>query len=372
VGNFSYKKAEFALKKSEQHAHALIAAIPDLIFMIDGNGVFLDFKPAMSDPSFDPAIMIGKKISQIAPPEIASLVETRIRHILQTGQMHIDEYRIPLPEKGIVDFEARAVCGANKEVIAIVRDISQRKRDEAMILDKNQQLQKLNAEKDKFFSIIAHDLKSPFNAIMGFSELLVERIGEKDYRDVGKYADIILQSSQRAVDLLMNLMEWSRSQTGRMKFSPDEYDLQSIIDDIALLLYETAQQKSITISTVLPDNLTVFADNEMLNTVIRNLISNAIKFTMPGGRIIIAAEEKKHELTVSVSDTGVGIPKEAMKKIFSIQENYTTTGTQNEKGTGLGLILCKEFVEKHGGKIWVESKKEKGTVFTFSLPRGRR
>jgi signal transduction histidine kinase len=229
-------------------------------------------------------------------------------------------------------------------------------------------LQESNNAKDKFFSIIAHDLKSPFNGILGFSNLLIEKIQKKDYNGIEKYAKIIQGSSQRAVDLLMNLMQWSRSQTGKMDFNPRKVDIVELINTITKLLTDAAIQKSITIGKKLPNNVQVSGDIDMISTILRNLISNAIKFTHPNGKIIISAEQQKNELMICVSDNGIGIDIITLEKLFRIEESISTPGTQKEKGTGLGLILCKEFVEKIGGKIWVESEEGKGSDFKFTLP----
>ncbi len=230
------------------------------------------------------------------------------------------------------------------------------------------ELEELNATKDKFFTIIAHDLKSPFNSIMGFSEMLVEQVKDKAYDGIEKYAEIILQSSQKSVDLLMNLMDWARSQTGKMEFIPEYFELVGFIKEITPLFDNIAGQKAITIKKDLPPNAFVYADQAMINTVFRNLISNAIKFTQPEGEITISVVEKPDKLTVAVKDSGVGISKDRIEKLFRLDETYSTPGTNNEKGTGLGLILCKEFIEKHGGKIWVESTPGEGSIFIFTIP----
>jgi signal transduction histidine kinase len=232
----------------------------------------------------------------------------------------------------------------------------------------NSKLQQINAAKDKFFSIIAHDLKSPFNSIIGFSEILVEQVQENNLNGIEKYAGFILQSSNRAMALLTNLMEWAQSQTGRMEFNPEHFEMEAFINEATLLMDDIARQKSINIKKVLPRNVYMFADKAMINTVFRNLISNAIKFTIPGGKITISAEVKQREIVFLVSDTGIGIPKNRIEKIFRIEQSYSTPGTNKEKGTGLGLILCREFVEKHGGKIWVESEEGIGSIFYFTLP----
>ncbi len=229
-------------------------------------------------------------------------------------------------------------------------------------------LRELNATKDKFFSIIAHDLKSPFSSIIGFSNLLVKQIKNKDIEGIDEYANNVLKSANKAMDLLLNLMEWSGAQTGKMEFNPKYFDLVPCINKTILLYVDIAGQKSITIKNILPPKAFVFADNAMISTILRNLISNAIKFTMPGGNIIVSAIEKQNEIIFSVSDNGVGISKSSIKKLFLIDQSYSTTGTNKETGTGLGLILCKEFAEKHNGKIWVESEQKKGSTFYFTLP----
>jgi len=250
----------------------------------------------------------------------------------------------------------------------IHQEITDRKLAEKSLNESETKLRELNLQKDKFFSIIAHDLKSPFNSIMGFSELLMDQINEKDYEGIDKYARIISQSSQRAMDLLMNLLEWSRAQTGRMEFNPENFDLVDLIEENKMLFDVIASQKAITIKKVLPHEIFVFADKQMISTILRNLISNAIKFTQKGGEIKIFAEYRENEILITVMDNGIGIESGRIENLFRIDKSNSTTGTSNEQGTGLGLILSKEFVEKHGGKIWAESKQGKGTVFYFTLP----
>lgn len=236
------------------------------------------------------------------------------------------------------------------------------------IKDNELKLIELNATKDKFFSIIAHDLKSPFNSIIGYGELLIEHVKEKNYERIEDFANIVLKSSYRAMDLLKNLMEWSQSQTGRLVFNPEKIEIKPFIDETTQFYEGIAKQKLITIKNNFPNNDTIFADEAMISTLFRNLISNAIKFTKPYGEIAISVEKKPNEYVFSVSDNGVGIPKDSIDKLFRIDQSFSTNGTNNEKGTGLGLILCKEFVEKHGGKIWVESEEGKGSSFYFTLP----
>jgi signal transduction histidine kinase len=252
---------------------------------------------------------------------------------------------------------------------AFAIDVTGRIQEERALKENEARLGDLNATKDKFFSIIAHDLKSPFNATMGYSTLLLEQIKLKDYDGIEEYAESIQKSSQRAMDLLKNLLEWSRSQTGRLAFHPDYIDMVLLINETTELLKDSAIQKSISMVKKLPASAKVFGDKDMINAILRNLISNAVKFTHPGGTIQLAAEQRPEEWVISVKDNGVGIRKNDLDKLFRIEETHSTYGTQNEVGTGLGLLLAKEFVTKHGGRIWVESEAGKGSTFFFTIPR---
>ena len=306
-------------------------------------------------------------------PDSKAQGDTEFQLALSGEKEFNTEFKVLWPDGSVHDIRALAIVvrsntGNPLRMIGTNWDITQQKKTEAEIKQRNEELRELNATKDKFFSIIAHDLKSPFNSIVGLSEILVEQINEKEYDGIEKYASIILQSSLRAMNLLMNLMEWSRSQTGRMEFSPHLFDLKEFINDIASMFDDIALHKGIVIKRELPANVILFADKDMINTVLRNLISNAIKFTNQGGEIIVSVNEEKDKLMVSVKDNGIGIPKDVIGKLFRIDENYSTRGTANEAGTGLGLMLCKEFIEKHDGEIWVESEVEKGSTFYFTLP----
>jgi signal transduction histidine kinase len=281
------------------------------------------------------------------------------------------EGRILIKDKIIwIHFESIPRVLENGDILwtGTLNNINKRKNEEQEIALKTQELHKLNAEKDKFFSIIAHDLNSPFNSIMGFSGLLTKQIQNKDYQNIFKYAKIIRQSSEKAMNLLSNLMEWVQSQTGKIVFNPKNIEIEDFINENKLLFEEIASQKLITIKKMFPANTTFFADKEMINTVFRNLISNAIKFTKPNGEIVISAVKKQNEVIFSVSDTGIGIPKKSIEKLFRLDQSFSTDGTNNEKGTGLGLILCKEFIKIHNGEIWIESEEGKGTCFYFTCP----
>jgi two-component system sensor histidine kinase/response regulator len=255
-----------------------------------------------------------------------------------------------------------------RSVVINIRDITVRKNAEKVLKEREQRLKELNATKDRFFSIIGHDLKSPFNSIMGFTDLLLEQIRAKDYEGIENYARIIQKSSKRAMALLTNLLEWSRSQTGRIDFNPEYVELVKKINLATEFFNDTAGQKSITIVKKLPHNIPVWADRHMISSILHNLISNGIKFSPPGSQITITAEPRKDHAIISVADNGVGIKENDLGNLFSIEHCQSTPGTQNETGTGLGLLICKEFVEMHKCKIWSESQKGKGSTFFFTLP----
>jgi signal transduction histidine kinase len=250
-------------------------------------------------------------------------------------------------------------------------DITYRKQAEEALQNSEAELRELNATKDKFFSIIAHDLKSPFNSILGFSEILKDEARDLDIDSIVEYAGIINSSVLHTFGLLENLLNWARMQQGRIPFEPQKILLNSIVNTEFEGLKNSAIQKNIKLIKNIDENLIITADENMLSTVLRNLVSNAIKFTPNGGEVKVEASVEDDNVKISVSDTGIGIKPETIRKLFKIETSFTTRGTENEKGTGLGLLLCKEFVEKHGGKVWVESVVGKGSCFNFTLHNAR-
>lgn len=233
---------------------------------------------------------------------------------------------------------------------------------------KNRQLQESNATKDKFFSIIAHDLKNPFSGLLGFSDMLVKNIEIKDRGELKVYAETIYKSIHHTYQLVENLLDWSRSQRNAIEIFREDLDLKEVIEHPVSILLNSAREKKITLSNHVPPGIIIHSDRNILNTILRNLISNAIKFTGVNGKVQINAHLRDHGVIVTISDNGTGISKENINKLFVTQNGFSSKGTHDEQGTGLGLMLCHEFVEKLNGKIWVESETGKGSTFSFFLP----
>lgn len=252
--------------------------------------------------------------------------------------------------------------------IAVKEDITERKKSEDALRRSESQLKELNSTKDKFFSIIGHDIKGVFSSVLVISELLVQRVQENNMEDLDQYSHMLNDVAKNGYALLENLLSWSRIQTGRLKYSPTDFLIVDVIRNVVELYKLNIDEKKIAINIEVNESAIVRADRFMLETILRNLISNAIKFTNPGGSINILAHQVEGVLRVSISDSGIGISAEDIPKLFRIETSYTTQGTNREMGTGLGLILCKEFVTRHKGDIWVESELGKGTTIHFTLP----
>ncbi|MFO8235995.1 MAG: HAMP domain-containing sensor histidine kinase [Bacteroidales bacterium] len=260
----------------------------------------------------------------------------------------------------------------NHEILDLQRELIRERNTLENTLEQlntaNEELKELNATKDKFFSIIGHDLRNPFNSLIGLSELLITKAEKYSPEKIKYFAQQMYDSSKSAFNLLENLLEWSRIQRGELEPDFEKVTPSEIIDEVKKASEQFANSKGINLQTKVNSNDYISADKEMLKTVLRNLVSNAIKFTYSGGVVKILTESIENYVQFTISDTGMGIPPEYVSKLFEIDCSLSKEGTENEKSTGLGLILCKEFIEKQGGKIWAESELEKGSNFKFTIP----
>lgn len=272
------------------------------------------------------------------------------------------------------------VYNGHETVIAAGRDLTESKKVVNELLRQNNELKESNKSKDKFFSIFAHDLKNPFQGLLGFIDLLYEDLDELSNEQVKEYLSNVRNASYHTYALLENLLEWSRIQSGKMPFTPTVFDIHDEISSVISVLDNNATQKEIKLINEVDPNIMVEADRNMIRSVIQNIVTNSIKFSNANGRVVIrgrvpqtykakASSEPgdRHWLEISVSDNGIGIPEEIIPKLFKLNGQYSSTGTANEPGTGLGLVLCHEMVEKNGGRIWAESIPGQGTTFIFTI-----
>ena len=243
------------------------------------------------------------------------------------------------------------------------------KAKNAELDEKNSQLNLLNADKDKFFSIIAHDLRNPIGALRELPQLIAENLDNYSKDELRRLITMQRDAARNLFELLENLLTWSRMQRGLIEFNPEPIQISALVQRSIALLTPSAAQKAITLTQAVNPSLLGMADHKMIDAVVRNLISNAIKFTNQGGTIEVSGNDDGAFMTIAVKDNGVGIGEQFLPKLFRIDEQYRRTGTANERGTGLGLILCKEFVERNGGEIRVESKIGNGSTFSFTLPK---
>jgi PAS domain S-box-containing protein len=268
-------------------------------------------------------------------------------------------------EKAYGDEEMQVLNFVSEQIAQVI----ERKRNSDAVKKYTEELKQLNVTKDKFFSIIAHDLKNPFITLLGFSDLLISDFGEFTDEEKIYYITEMKKTAEVSHSLLQNLLHWSRSQTGRIEFNPQKLDLHDVISSNVELLNASAERKQIKILSEIPKLTYVSADEDMLNTIIRNLLTNSLKFTNKNGKIEISCAHQNNDLQIFISDTGVGMSDKVKANLFRLDVSQTTFGTENEAGTGLGLILCKEFIEKHGGTISVESEVGKGSKFCITLPK---
>jgi PAS domain S-box-containing protein len=361
----------------ENLLRTLIDNMPDFIYIKDIKSRFVvaNKKLAQVHGIRSPLEMAGKTDFDFYPKELANKYYWNEQEIIASGKPLINIEEQSLDETGgtiylsTTKIPLKDSTGKIIGLVGIGRDITLKKKEEELLAEHTKQLQKLNYTKDKFFSIIAHDLRNPFHSILGFTELLMRNYSDFDDAKKQEFVGLIYESSQHAHNLLENLLQWSRTQTDRIKYNPSKQSLSRIIDETVQVLNASLKKKGLIFSSEIQKDIFVYVDKNMIELVIRNLLSNAIKFTPSGGKISISAKDDGKFLVVSISDTGVGIDPEDLHRLFQFEEFHTTTGTAGEPGTGLGLIICQEFIKKHGGEITIKSELDKGSTFTFTLPK---
>lgn len=343
----------------------------DIILLVDAEGRIVEAnEQAVAAYGFSREELLGKNISDVRAPEndaecqaFQKKADAETGYIHEAVHLHRDGRRFP------VESSIRKIrLGKQRFSQHIIRDISKRRQAEEEIRRVNQKLQASNEEKDKLFSIIAHDLKSPLSGLMSSTRMLAEEIDVFSEEEIARLASELHKSTSNMLALLDDLMQWARMSQDDLKFTLEP----SSLHELAVISLNSAQdvagQKDIAISIDIPRDVIVMVDKPMINTVIRNLLFNAVKFTPRGGAVAIAAKVENNVVQVSVRDSGIGMSNEMLANLFAVSREKLQFGTEGEKGTGLGLVLCKQFIEKHGGRIWVESRRNEGTTVFFTLP----
>ena len=358
---------------SEKYANTLLNNMGDAVFVKDDESRFLLVNNALCDLMDLPrAKIIGKTLAENIPLDEMKCFLEIDKQVLLDGIDNVNEEYLTLEknQKKILSTRKSRYIDANgkKFLVGVIRDITESKLAEQALKESEVQLRELNATKDKLFAIIAHDLRSPFNNILALCEILNMAIKRSEIENSEKYLGLINSTAKNTLVLLENLLDWAKSQSGQISFKSEKISIAKVVQEILDLSRSIAKTKGITINVIESVDIEVISDIKILKTIMRNLISNAIKYSKPGGTISISAIEEDNQVKVTISDTGVGMDDETLKNLFLITANTPLPGTLNEKGSGFGLVLCKEFIEKLGGKIWVESEAGKGSNFIFTLP----
>lgn len=308
------------------------------------------------------------------PMEDLELINSQMNELIEgKSDNYSFEHRIKRTDGTIrwVISKGKRVNDANSvKIIGTLTDITELKETEKKLENYSEGLKKSNTAKDNLFSIIAHDLRNPFHTILGASELLASYSNEMNAEEIKETAQNIYRSASNVYNLLVNLLEWSRFQSGNLEVNKTQFNLCEIVNQVIELYTEQSERKNLVIHSQCNDDCNVFADKYMIESVVRNLISNAIKFTPSGKSIEIVCKNINDNFAeFSVKDYGVGIPASIKSKLFQIDSQISTRGTEQEKGTGLGLVLCKDFIEKNGGTISFESEVSKGSLFKVTIPK---
>lgn len=348
-----------ASKNEDCRWGAILRTIPDLLFLVDKNGRYLPFiEQEKANLAFAPEDFTGKTFHELFDRATADMFLSAVRETLLTGTF---EHEYQMNYTGLKYYSARYARVNDKEVICSVREITAQKETEL-------KLRQAIENQHKFWTIIAHDLRGPVSNFIPILDILTQE--ELDEESRNDYLEELKKASVSTYNLLENLLSWSRLKSSSLKFTPTHFIINPLIADNLELINSGARHKSILVTLSSRELFPVYADRNSINLVLRNLLNNALKFTSRFGKITVSVSRHGSDVRIQVADTGVGIPTEMTEKIFDHNAFYTTYGTEHEKGSGLGLILAREFLEKNGGTIGVDSVKDQGSNFWFTLPAG--
>jgi PAS domain S-box-containing protein len=364
-------------KKAEEELHRLSQAVtqsPVSIVITDLEGNVKFANPVVSTiTGYEYSELIGQNTRIFSSGNTTKEEYKNLWETIESGKTWKGEFLNKKKNEDVYWEDAIISPLKNKEgeiinYMAIKQDITKLKEATNQIVSKNQKLNELNATKDKFFSIISHDLRSPLSSILNLTDLMTDETYNFSEDNIKSFSQSLHKTADSTYKLLENLLEWSRLQRGTIHFNPEKIAILDFFNSCDSSIFEKAKNKNVKLDMKYNEDLIVFADENMLRTIMRNVLSNAIKFTKPKGKVLTeVSKTKQGKVLFAVKDSGIGMPPEMISKLFDVAENVSRPGTDDEPSSGLGLILCKEFVEKHGGNIWVESEEGKGSTFYFTI-----
>ena len=369
------------LKESEEKYRLLFTKMMDGFalyeIILDKQGKPFDYKFISVNRAFEELTgltaraVVGKTAREIVPATYKNNLDIYGEVSLTGKSVEFENYNSEINKY----FKINAFCPKTGFFAIIFEDITlriqienEKQKAEVKLKKYASDLKDLNATKDKFFGIIAHDLKNPFCGLLGASEILINYVDEYDIDQIKNISILLNESAKHGFALLENLLEWSRSQTGNIKFKSQILNINELVEENLSNIKSMVLNKKIELHSEITEKLETMGDKDMFNTILRNLLNNAVKFTHRNGKVTVLANQCDDMVTITIKDTGIGISKQNIDKLFKIDTQYTNIGTEQERGTGLGLLICKEFVEKHGGHLWVESNFGKGSEFKFTIP----
>lgn len=371
---YERKTADILLNKLQEDQKILLDNIPAWVFYKDTENRFIRVNKTFADVMGMPADQLeGKNLLDIFPKEQAEAFWKDDKEVFASGRSKNKIIELMNSPKGDIWVRTDKIPFRDEQgkiigLIGFALDITERKKAEDELKQSYEQVTKLNAQKDKFISIIAHDLRSPFNGFIGLTGLMADNFENFSIAEFVEHSKSLNNAAKKLYKLLEYLLEWAQIQNGTMEYTPKNLELTKLVAESIDTIYERAQQKGIVITNKIDSSQKVYADEKMIGTVLRNLLSNAVKFTKTNGKINIKTEHHNNgRVKISIEDNGVGIPEEDIGKLFHIEKKVSTLGTDGETSVGLGLLLCKEFIDIHGGKIWVQSKENEGSKFLFTL-----
>lgn len=355
-----------------EYLKSILNAFYDLLFIFTADGIIEDYIAADHEEEFlsPKEALLGKHHRQVLPSHVSQKIEQAFEKLNEGKKQVTFDYDIKLKGKTrwYNAILSKITYGEEEKYLGAVKDITDQKKMEKKLALKNKKPTQLNRQKDKLFSVISHDLRNAVGGAKGIYSFLLEDYEEFSKEDILEYLELLDKNTRETYELLEELLAWSKVKLGEVTPDIEKLQLTKLTDLVFDKVQSDAGEKGISLENRVPDAIYADADAGMVKKILRNLIANGIKFSHPGGTVMVEAERTGDGVTISVVDEGVGIEKDAQEKVLDKDLNYTAFGTKGEKGSGIGLDLCIDFVEVHGGSIWLESEPGKGSTFTFTLP----